>query len=226
MLESGEARMRSILLLNPKGGSGKTTLATNLAVYFALKGKSVALVDFDPQGSSIDWLAERPADRPTIKGVAAREGGVRIPSKMDYVIMDAPAGLHGEMVSSLVRRAQTLLVPVVPSPIDLRAAIRFHDELMRMSALHKRRVAIATVANRVRENSTNRDLLEDFLRSLKLPDGRKLPFVACIRSSQNYLRAAERGLGIFEGAPSLVGHDTELWRPLFKWLNSKRSVPP
>jgi chromosome partitioning protein len=217
--------MRSILLLNPKGGSGKTTLATNLAVYFALKGKTVALVDFDPQGSSIDWLAARPADRPSIQGIAAWEGRVRIPSGMDYVIMDAPAGLHGEMVASWVRRAQTLLVPVVPSPIDLRAAIRFYDELMRMNALHKRRVAIATVANRVRENSANRELLEEFLRSLKLPDGRKLPFVACIRASQNYLRAAERGLGILEGAPSLVAHDTELWRPLFKWLNSKRSVP-
>lgn len=217
--------MRSILLLNPKGGSGKTTLATNLAVYFALKGKAVALVDFDPQGSSIDWLAARPAERPLIEGVAAADGRVRIPSGMDYVIMDAPAGLHGALVTALVRRAQTLLVPVVPSPIDLRAAIRFYDELMHLSALHKRRVAIGTVANRVRENSANRDLLEDFLRSLKLPDGRKLPFVACIRSSQNYLRAAERGLGIFEGAPSLVSHDTELWRPLFKWLNSKRSMP-
>ena len=217
--------MRSILLLNPKGGSGKTTLATNLAVYFALRGKSVALIDFDPQGSSIDWLAARPADRPPIQGVAAWEGRLRIPSGMDCVVMDAPAGLHGEMVAGLVRRAQTLLVPVVPSPIDLRAAVRFHDELMRISALNKRRVVVATVANRVRENSSNRDLLEDFLRSLKLPDGRKLPFVACIRSSQNYLRAAERGLGIFEGAPSLVAHDTELWRPLFKWLHSKRSVP-
>lgn len=217
--------MRSILLLNPKGGSGKTTLATNLAVHFALKGKAVALVDFDPQGSSIDWLAARPADRAPIQGLAPTDGRVRIPSGMDYVIMDAPAGLHGDMLAGLVRRAQTLLVPVVPSPIDLRAAIRFHDELMHLSALHRRRVAIATVANRVRENSANRDLLEEFLRSLKLPDGRRLPFVACIRSSQNYLRAAERGLGIFEGAPSLVSHDAELWRPLFKWLNSKRSRP-
>lgn len=217
--------MRSILLLNPKGGSGKTTLATNLAVHFALKGKSVALVDFDPQGSSIDWLGERPADRPSIHGIAAWEGRVRIPTGLDYVIMDAPAALHGEMMTNLVRRAQTVLVPVVPSPIDLRAAIRFHDELVQLSAVHKRRVAVATIANRVRENSANRDLLEEFLQSLKLPGGRKLPFVACIRSSQNYLRAAERGLGIFEGAPSLVGHDTELWRPLFKWLNSKRSLP-
>lgn len=217
--------MRSILLLNPKGGSGKTTLATNLAVYYALRGKSVALVDFDPQGSCIDWLAERPEDRASIRGIVGWEGKVRIPGDMDYVIMDVPAGLHGEAMVALVRRAQTLVVPVVPSPIDLRAAIRFHDELSHLTALLKRRVAVATVANRVRENSANRNLLEDFLRSLKLPDGRKLPFVACIRSSQNYLRAAERGLGIFECAPSIAGHDCELWRPLVKWLASKRSVP-
>lgn len=217
--------MRSILVLNPKGGSGKTTLVTNLAVYYAMRGKSVVLVDFDPQGSSMDWLAARPDDRPPIRGIIGWEGKVRIPSNTDYAFMDAPAGLHGEPMTDLVRRAQTLLVPIVPSPIDLRAAVRFHDELMQTRSVLKKRVAVGTVANRVRENSSNRTLLEDFLRSLRLPDGRKLPFIACIRNSQNYLRAAERGLGLFESAPSMVAHDAELWRPLFRWLNSKRSQP-
>ena len=217
--------MRTILCLNSKGGSGKTTLATNLAVFYALRGRSVALVDFDPQGSSIDWLAARPQNRAPVRGIVGWEGRVRIPNDTDYVIMDAPAALHGAPLSQLVRRVQTLLVPVIPSPIDLRAAVRFHEELIHIGRIVDREVKVATVANRIREYSPSRWDLEDFLSALKLPDGHKLPFVAYLRNSQNYVRAAERGLGVWEGAPSMVAYDVELWRPLLRWLNSKHSVP-
>lgn len=217
--------MRSILVLNSKGGSGKTTIATNLAAYYALRGYSVALADFDPQGSSTDWLAARPEHRSPIRGLEAWESRFRVPAYTDYLVMDAPAAVHGPDLAELLRRAQSVIVPVIPSPIDLRAAVRFHDELTEIGSVARHRVALATVANRARENSPSRYLLEDFLRSLQLPDGRKLPFVACLRNSQNYVRAAERGLGLWECAPSLVEHDLELWRPLLRWLNSKRSLP-
>jgi len=217
--------MRSILVLNSKGGSGKTTLATNIAVYYATRGKKVALVDLDTQGSSTDWLAERPEHRAPITGVAGFEGRVRVSGDTDYTIFDAPAALHGRTLSEMVRRAQTIVIPVVPSPIDLRAAARFIDELIGTARVVNRQVRVATVANRVREYSPSRWELEDFLDSLKLSDGRKLPFVAYLRQSQNYARAAERGLGIWEGTPSMVYYDLELWEPLIRWLNSKRSLP-
>lgn len=217
--------MRSILLLNSKGGSGKTTLATNLAAYYAVKGHSVALLDFDPQGCSIEWLEARPEHRAPIKGITAWEGGARVSRSIDYAIIDAPAALRGRALAELIRRAQTVVVPVVPSAFDMRAAVHFHDELMEVGRVVNKQVKIATVANRVREISPSRFVLEDFLRSLRLPDGRRLPFITCLRNTQNYVHAAERGLGICEMAPSMVKHDMELWRPLLRWLNSSRSIP-
>lgn len=217
--------MRSIMVLNPKGGSGKTTIATNIAVHYALRGQAVTLVDMDPQGSSVDWLAERGEDRAPITGIHAVKSGARTPRNTEVAVLDAPAGVYGKALTDLLRRVHTVVVPVVPSPVDLRAAQRFYDELVGISRVVNRGLRIATVANRVREVSPNRYLLEQYLRSLKLPDGRKLPFTTVLRQSQIYIRAAERGLGIWELAPSLVEHEIELWKPLLRWLNSKHSMP-
>ena len=217
--------MRSILVLNAKGGCGKTTLATNLAASFALRNKAVALVDLDPQQSSMDWLEVRSENRALIKGVSAVDGAVRLPRNLDFVVYDAPAGTHGSDLSQLARRAETIVIPVLPSPIDLRAAQRFTDELFHLSRVVKHQVRIGTVINRARENSPGRLILEEYLRNLRLPDGRKLPFVAVLRASRNYVRAAARGLSIFELGPAAVVHDLELWRPLLRWLGSKRSLP-
>jgi chromosome partitioning protein len=217
--------MRTILVMNSKGGSGKTTIATNIAVYYALRGHSVALMDFDQQASATDWLAARPGNRPAIRGVEAWHGNARVPSDADYVIMDGQAARHGRALADLIRRAQTVVIPVLPSPFDLRAAARFYEELLNVSRVIQNQVRIATVANRVREISPSRFALEDFLTTLRLPDGRRLPFVALLRNTQNYVRAAERGLGIWEIAPSAAAYDWELWRPLMRWLNSKHSVP-
>jgi len=216
--------MRSILVLNSKGGSGKTTIATNLAVFYALRRQSVALVDLDRQQAAMDWLAVRPEKRAPIQAVPAWESGVRIPD-VEVAIMDAPAAVHGRTLSDLVRRAQTVVMPVLPTPLDMRAAVRFHDELAHLARVAKHQVKIGTVANRVREISPSTVVLEEFLRSLELPDGSRLPFVAYLRNTQNYVRAIERGLGIAEIAPSAVAYDLELWRPLVRWLNSKRSLP-
>ena len=217
--------MRSILVMNAKGGSGKTTLSINLASYYALEGRQVALVDYDPQCCALDWLESRPEGRPTITGIEGLQKGARVPRGTDVVILDAPAATHGRPVTELLGRAQTCIVPVIPSTIDLKAAARFIDELTDLGRVLNRRVRVATVANRVRENSPGHFEIEEFLETTTLPNGRKLPFVACLRNSINYSHAAERGLGIWEIAPSKVAHDLEMWEPLISWLDSKASRP-
>jgi chromosome partitioning protein len=217
--------MRTILLLNAKGGCGKTTLATNLAGYYAAQHKKVALVDFDPQGSSIDWVEARPADRPKIHAVEAFRPGGRIPRNTEIVIMDAPAQSHDTQLANMVRRAQSIVIPLVPSPIDVRAAQRFFDELLHIRSVVNTDVKLATVANRVREGTLAANDLEDYLYELKLPSGRRFPFLTMLRANVNYLRAAERGLSIFEIAPLATAPDREYWAPLLRWLDSVRSLP-
>ena len=209
------------MVLNPKGGCGKTTLATNLASYYAaVQGKQVVLADFDAlQDSTLDWLAARPQDRPRIEGVAVEAGRLNIPQGTDCVIMDAPARTHGKDLTHLVRRVETLIIPVLPSPIDIRAAARFIEEVLTVGRVSRKETRIAVVANRVREYTLVYHTLERFLESLGIP------FVATLRDTQNYIRAAEQGLGIFELAPSLVSHDVEQWQPLLQWLASRRSLP-
>ncbi|MEM7540376.1 MAG: AAA family ATPase [Pseudomonadota bacterium] len=217
--------MRSILVLNAKGGSGKTTVATNLAGYFASQGASVALADFDPQGSSLDWAAQRNDKAPRIKTIDAVSKGLRVPAGTEVLVMDAPSRTHGDQLAQLLRRAQTAVIPVVPSPVDLRAAERFFNELREVKPIVQTNVKIATVANRVREGTNVANDLEDYLFELKLPTGRKLPFLTVLRQSSNYLKAAQRGLSIFEFAPVATVADREYWAPLLRWLQSPKSLP-
>jgi len=211
--------MRTILLLNPKGGCGKTTLATNIASFYARRGHEVVLADFDPQGSSMEWLAARPEKLHPIHGIAAWEEALRVPRQCEFLVMDAPAAVHGKEIAALVRRAQSVILPVLPSPIDIRVASRFIHDLLLVGKISRRQTKIAVVANRVRENTLIYHTLERFLRQLQIP------FLATLRDTQNYIRAAERGLGVFELAPSVVETDLEQWKPLTRWLNSKRSLP-
>lgn len=211
--------MRTIMLLNAKGGSGKSTLATNIASYYADKGNHVVLVDFDPQQSSMDWLKARPADRPEIKGINATVDPIRISRHTDVIVFDVPSVTHGKDLTNLVRRVDTVIMPVLPSPLDIRAAQHFIEELHNVGKLSRDETKLALVANRVRENTVIYHQLAVFLKSLKIP------FIATLRDTQNYIKSAERGIGIFEMAPSVVEQDLEQWKPLLRWLNSKRSIP-
>jgi len=211
--------MRTIMLLNAKGGCGKSTIASSLASYYAADGQKVALVDFDPQRSSLEWLAARSEDDWEIIGIDGTAKEVAIPRNLDVVIYDVPAGVRGKELTAMVKRADTLIIPVLPSPIDIRAAAHFIRDLLLVGKVSRKQTKLAVVANRVRENTLVFHKLEAFLKSLKIP------FVATLRDSQNYIRAEERGLGIFELAPSAIERDMEQWEPLLKWLRSKRSMP-
>ena len=212
--------MRHIMVLNAKGGCGKSTLATNIASYFVTEGATVALADYDPQRSSLDWLARRPDNRPEIHGVAAFEDGLRhAPRGADVIVIDAPARSHGKELTDLVRHAETIVVPVLPSTIDMQATSNFLEELKNVGKIQRKQAKIATVANRVRDNTLIWDDLDEYLTKTRVP------YVAALREAQNYVRAYTRGLGIFELPEYLAWPDWDEWEPLTSWLRSKRSQP-
>ena len=212
--------MRKIMVINSKGGSGKTTLATNLASYFASRNKKTAIMDLDPQGSSMAWLNVRSSARPPIQGIVAYGKNAKKPGRnCDIVIMDAPAGLHGAALGKMVSKAQTVLIPILPSPIDMRAAKEFIAEVKKCAPVQRKKVKLALVANRSRDFTNIYWELEAFLSR------QRIPFLTMLRDSQHYIRAAERGLGVFEMAPSATSLDREQWRPIVKWVESKRSQP-
>jgi ATPases involved in chromosome partitioning len=212
--------MRHVMVMNSKGGCGKSTLATNIASYFASEGYKVALADYDPQRTSLDWLAIRPADLPAITPVNAHDEGLRsVPRDTEILVIDAPARTHGSEMNELVRRAETIIVPVLPSPIDMKACQHFMSELLELGKVQRAQARLAVVANRVRENTLMFEELDQYLSKLKVP------YLSSLRQSTNYLRAFQRGMGIFELPEYLARPDWEQWAPITKWLESKRSQP-
>jgi len=212
--------MRHIMVLNAKGGCGKSTLATNIASYFATQGAAVALADYDPQRSALDWLARRPENRAKIAAVAAFDDGLRhAPRNADILVIDAPARSHGAELADLVKHAETIVVPVLPSTIDILATSTFLEELKGVPRIAKKKAKIAAVANRVRDNTLIFDDLDEYLTKARIP------YVAALRDAQNYVRAYTRGLGIFELPEYLAWPDWDEWEPLTAWLRSKRSQP-
>jgi chromosome partitioning protein len=180
----------------------------------------VALADYDPQRSSLDWLALRPEDLPKITGVAAADEGLRsAPRDTEVLVIDAPARTHGSEMNELVRRAETILVPVMPSPIDIKASGHFLAELLELGKVQREQARLAVVANRVRENTLMFEELDTYLSKLKIP------YLGALRQSTNYLRAFQRGMGIFELPEYLASPDWEQWQPVTKWLGSKKSQP-
>ena len=212
--------MRHIMVLNPKGGCGKSTIATNLASYYAATGNKVALVDYDPQQSSLDWLERRPEKRAHIFGAAGHKDGMKhVPRNCDVAIIDAPARSHGKELTNLLHHAETILIPVLPSAIDMLATGKFIQELKATPTVKNRKVKIAVLANRVRNNTISFDELDDYLNGLSIP------YIATLREAQNYVRAYTRGLGIFDLPPYLSWPDQEEWEPLLEWLKGRSSKP-
>jgi len=185
-------------------------MRTNIASYFATQGAAVALADYDPQRSSLDWLARRPDNRASIAAVAGFEDGLRhAPRNADILVIDAPARSHGAELTDLVKHAETIVVPVLASTIDMQASTTFLEELK----------AVPKVANRVRDNTLIFDDLDEYLTKARIP------YVAALREAQNYVRAYTRGIGIFELPEYLAWPDWDEWEPLTAWLRSKRSQP-
>lgn len=207
------------MVINPKGGCGKSTIATNLAASFALAGETTTLLDLDPQQSSMDWLALRPKNAAHIHGMGSDINQLLLPHTSGVMIIDTPAAIHGKQLKPYVKNAHNILIPVLPSPMDMRATAKFVEALLLMGRVSKEKTRIAVIANRVQQQTRIYQGLKRFLNSLGIP------FIAILRESQNYVRAAEQGTTIFELRPSLVQQDLRQWKPLLKWINSSTSLP-
>ena len=211
--------MRKIMVLNAKGGSGKTTVSTNLASYYANRNLSVVLADYDPQRGSLEWLAARSRSRPPIlayDGIRKR-GAIR--KTTDVCIIDTPAALHGKELNTMIRRAETIIIPVVPSALDMRAVSEFAKEIKAAPAIAGKRAKIAVIGNRVRIQTKIAWQLDEFLLNLRFS------FPTHLRDSMNYIRAAEKGLGLFDMSPYATLRERDDWTPLLRWLGSQRSMP-
>ncbi|HEY7987428.1 MAG TPA: ParA family protein [Methylophilaceae bacterium] len=202
--------MKHILVANPKGGSGKSTLATNLAGYYAAQGKHVTLADLDRQQSSIQWLQRRSEKLPLIHGVDARHN--ELPDKTDFLIVDSPAGIHGEKLSDIVKRADCVIIPIQPSAFDIGATRDFLAVLEEEKAVRKQKTFVAVVGMRVDTRTRSSGVLLNFLQDTQLP----MP--TYLRNAQIYAVAAEQGSSIFDLPKSKVTVDLPQWAPLTAWI--------
>ena len=224
-MNRADTQPRKIVVLNAKGGSGKTTIATNLAAYYAWKGDRVALTDMDPQASSLRWLRLRPAELPAIHGIngfenranVTRSFALRAPPGTERVVVDTPAALPATQFPGLIRDASAIVVPVLPSEIDIHAAARCISDLLLAGKVHRSEKRLVIVANRARRSTRAYDSLMRFLQSLRIP------VAAVLRDSQAYVRTAECGMGLHEMKGSLLKDDLESWQPLVDWLERRSS---
>ena len=202
--------MKSILIANSKGGSGKTTLATNLAGYFATQGASVMLSDLDRQQSSTQWIARRPADIAIIHPHSARSKAQNI--SPDWLITDSPAGLREDKLSDAVKQADCIIVPIQPSAFDIGATRDFLDILAEEKAIRKNKTFVALVGMRVNVRTNAAVGLAEFMQQTGFP------VLTYLRNAQVYALAAEQGLSLFDMRPSLVEQDLQQWLPLLDWV--------
>ena len=220
-------KTRRILITNAKGGCGKTTLATGIASHYASRGRSVRLFDHDGQGSALQWYKRRDGALPEIAVVDAsrrpdnhmtRSWQLRVPPGTDTVILDTPAGISATELAGMLQENDFLIIPVLPSPIDIHASAYFIRDLLVIGKARKKQVHMAVVANRVRQNTLSYHALERFLFTLKIP------FVTSLRDTQLYSRAFEQGIGILDLKESRARKDREQWAPLLRWLEAGQEV--
>jgi chromosome partitioning protein len=204
--------MPVIVVANPKGGVGKTTLSTNLAGYLASRGHSVMLGDVDRQQSSRTWLGLRPAGLPRIATwQTSHDEVVRPPKGTTHIVLDTPAGLHGKRLDEVMKLADKVLIPLQPSIFDIHATHAFIDELL----AHRRspKVQTAVVGMRTREGTISTDQLRNFLDSVSVP------LLGFLRDTQNYVHLAAHGLTLWDVASTRFQGDREQWAPIITWVN-------
>jgi chromosome partitioning protein len=219
--------MNTTLVINAKGGVGKTTITTNLASYFASRNVATTIADFDPQGSSLNWLDQRPSDVAKIHGanLAGRIGTTglqiarrQIPRETRQLVIDAPAGPSRLLLQDLLARTQSILIPVAPSSIDIHATANFIKELLLVGHVRFRNIRLAVLANRVRSSRPVYEPLERFVASLGIS------FLTRVSDSDVYVEAAESGLGVFEMPVEKSGAEQREFLPIVQWAQGNAVI--
>ena len=212
--------MQTILVANPKGGSGKTTLATNIAGWIAGKRQRVVLLDADPQRSATQWLQRRP---PLFPAIAGQEGERKKRWLKDFepqwAVVDTAAGSHRESLRDAVKLADVILVPLSASRFDMAATQQFLARLAEFKTVKEGGLALAIVAMRVDPRTRAAAELDEFLK------GFELPVIAHLRDTQVYVQCARDGLSVFDLPRSRGEQDWEQWRPLTRWIARHTASP-
>jgi chromosome partitioning protein len=204
--------MPVVVIANPKGGVGKSTLATNVAGYYAAQGHAVMLGDADRQQSSRLWLGLRPpAARPIATWDISADQIAKPPKGVTHVVLDTPGGLHGWRFNDVIKLADKIIVPLQPSVFDIFATRAFLDQLAEHR--HAGKVQVGIVGMRVDSRTIAADKLRGFVDSLKLP------VLGMVRDTQNYIHLAARGLTLFDVTPGRVEKDLEQWKTICEWLD-------
>jgi chromosome partitioning protein len=208
--------MQVILVANPKGGCGKTTLATNLASYLAGQNQRVIMWDLDRQKSTLDWLALRPAELPAITRLDAERDEIhpKIPENNDWLVLDSPAGMHGKNLAHALKLAHKVIVPVQPSVFDMTATRDFLDRLIEEKIVRKHKAFIGIIGMRVDPRTRAASTLEQFLGQYDLP------VLTYLRDTMVYVNAAFNGKSIFDLPHYQTERDLEQWQPLIEWLKT------
>lgn len=224
LITPSRKNLNTVVVLNPKGGCGKTTLVTNLASLYARRGPMPAVMDYDPQGSTMRWIEKRPSDAPPIHGIAAfkntmaatRSWQLRVPDETTTLLIDSAAGLNHDGLRSMTRDASSILVPVLPSAIDIHAASRCIADLLLVAKIDRRDRKLAVIANRTRQNTKSFDKLMRFLNSLDIP------IIGILRDSQSFVHAVENGIGIVELPRHRAQREVEELEKIADWLDAWR----
>lgn len=208
--------MRTVLVVNPKGGSGKTTLATNLAAFFASQNQRVAIGDLDRQQSSVGWLTLRSAELPSIAqlDLSRREYESAVPGDWDWVVLDSQSGIHGKNFAHALKLAHKIIVPVQPSIFDMAATRDFLEQLMEEKRVQKHRAFVGIIGMRVDPRTRPAATLEQFLAQYDLP------VLTYLRDTMVYVNAAFAGKSIFDLPPYQAQRDLQQWQPLIDWIST------
>lgn len=201
--------MKAILVANPKGGSGKTTLTTNIAGYLAAHRQRVAILDLDRQKSATQWLANRPRNLP---GIELMHSEADMNSPVDWLVIDSPAGLHGKNLEHALKLVHKVIVPIAPSAFDIQASRDFLEALHHEKIVRKGKIFVGVVGMRMDSRTRAALTLEQFLKGLDLP------ILAYLREAQIYVNAAFEGKTLFDLPPSVAERELEQWAYLNNWL--------
>jgi chromosome partitioning protein len=201
--------VKAILIANPKGGSGKTTLSTNIAGYLAARGQRVAILDLDRQKSATQWLSSRPRNLP---GIELMQSEAEKDAPVDTLVIDSPAGLHGKNLEHALKLVHRVIVPIAPSAFDIQASRDFLEVLHHEKMVRKGKIFIGVVGMRMDPRTRAALTLEQFLKGLDLP------VLAYLRETQAYVNAAFEGKTLFDLPPSQAQRELEQWAYLLNWL--------